>query len=331
MGTLHGKWGYINQEGQIAIELRFDYADDFSDGLANVLIEKEWGYIDKSGQIKFMLDSKLDGSNEYDFHEGLALASLHLYRPRGGSRTLLGYIDKTGNMIIEARFADAGDFCEGVARVKIANVGDGDREGYIDHTGLLLIERQFTVTSDFSEGLALVLNPDRSERCGYIDKTGEYVVEPRYFWGGKFSQGLAPVQMESATAGRSRNIFPIRPPRGRPKADRWGYIDSSGQVVIDKRFRAAEAFSEGLAAVKMGTDVWGQRGIWGYVNRMGKLVIKPQFEQASSFSEGLAAVKIADKYGYIDKTGQVVIEPRFEAGGPFEEGIARVWLSKVFG
>ena len=51
-----------------------------------------------------------------------------------------------------------------------------------------------------------------------------------------------------------------------------------------------KAFSEGLAAVKMGR--------WGFVDKTGKVVINPQFDDAGSFSDGLAVIKLGGQFGY---------------------------------
>src|SRR5665213_4292835 len=65
---------------------------------------------------------------------------------------------------------------------------------------------------------------------------------------------------------------------------RWGFVNQSGETVINPQFDRAEVFSAGLAPVKMGR--------WGYVDAAGKVVINPQFDRADVFSEGLAAVKL---------------------------------------
>ncbi|WP_161938040.1 WG repeat-containing protein [Leptospira interrogans] len=47
-----GKWGYVDKTGKIAIRLRFNDADSFSEDLAVVEIKgEEYGYINKSGKI----------------------------------------------------------------------------------------------------------------------------------------------------------------------------------------------------------------------------------------------------------------------------------------
>ncbi|MEO0020342.1 MAG: WG repeat-containing protein [candidate division WOR-3 bacterium] len=79
-------------------------------------------------------------------------------------------------------------------------------------------------------------------------------------------------------------LFPVK------VKDKWGYIDKTGNLVINPQFDDAWSFSEGLAVVQIGDKL-------GYIDKTGNLVISPQFAFASAFSEGLAAVMIDFKCG----------------------------------
>ena len=46
---LDGKWGYIDQTGEVVIEPVWDYAHSFSGGLAYVQLGDNAGYIDRTG------------------------------------------------------------------------------------------------------------------------------------------------------------------------------------------------------------------------------------------------------------------------------------------
>jgi len=112
------------------------------------------------------------------------------------------------------------------------------------------------------------------------------------------------------------------------KNQKYGYAaESGGTIAIEPQFDDALAFSQGLAAVRVGS---ADTGKWGYIDTQGRWVIEPQFAYASYFSEGLAAVAVDDyfegKLGYIDRAGKWVIPPRFEYASPFREGRARVKL-----
>src|SRR5260370_41783788 len=61
---------------------------------------------------------------------------------------------------------------------------------------------------------------------------------------------------------------------------REGYIDNSGDIVIEPQFEVAGVFSEGMGHVMLGNSV-------GYIDVTGKLVIPAQFSFAYSFTEGL--------------------------------------------
>ena len=44
-------WGFIDEQGEVVIELNFDHAYDFSEGLALVKYGTKWGYIDAKGEF----------------------------------------------------------------------------------------------------------------------------------------------------------------------------------------------------------------------------------------------------------------------------------------
>jgi len=88
------------------------------------------------------------------------------------------------------------------------------------------------------------------------------VIEPQFEEVGEFSEGLAWV---------------------RPFSRKFGYIDTSGKMIIKPKFEAAENFAHGLARVA----VFGKENIvdphgnknkvvkYGYVNSTGKYIWKP--------------------------------------------------------
>ncbi len=103
---------------------------------------------------------------------------------------------------------------------------------------------------------------------------------------------------------------------------KWGYIDTTGKLVIEPKYWQVGPFSEGLAWVEV--EKGGKRG---FVNRKGELVIKPRFDTAWDFRDGLAHVSIDNrrekyetprgegkrlvhgKIGYINNVGEYVWSP----------------------
>lgn len=51
---LDGKWGFINEAGEVVIEPQYENARPFSNGLAGVIVEGGWNYIDITGEIRIL-------------------------------------------------------------------------------------------------------------------------------------------------------------------------------------------------------------------------------------------------------------------------------------
>lgn len=211
---------------------------------------------------------------------------------------LWGYIDAAGQMVIDAQFAEASPFSEGLAAVRIDVNGSW---GFADKTGALVIPPQFASAHDFSEGLARVRSGQES---GYIDQTGEWVIRMSTHEAvGEFSGGLALIFDRTA--------------------DLYGYVDPDGNVVVEPTYSDAWGFSEDLAVARLpGSDSYG------YIDRHGEWVIGPQFADARPFSEGVAAVLFTSTqtWGYVDATGSELVPGRWDAAEQFNGGVARVGL-----
>ena len=266
-----GKDGYINESGEFIVPPRFTTARRFSEGLAAVRDEQGgWGYIDKSGN--YVINPEWDEAHTFSGELGLAEKDdvLFVIRRNDLSRTKVeteGYTSWTR------------PFTEGLAPVQI-----GFGWGYVDGNGRFAISPQFEWAFNFNEGLALV---ETSDSFGYIDKSGRFVIGPF-----KAQQGLTSfvVGPMSASVGSFREeLVPLTTGNGK-----WGYrarwrtdyCDRDGRTVITTDFMQAQAFSEGLAAVR------SVNGKWGYIDKHGSVVITPQFVSAGPFSEGLACVGV---------------------------------------
>lgn len=207
--------GYINEKGKIIIPLQYDYASDFSEGLAvvskldkneNRLLNKS-GYIDKKGNFV------LKGNYFYEFSNGLA-----------SDISCSKYFDKTGKVIVD--IGNLGDssidgvcsyFNDGLLLIQLHN----HYFGYVNKKGELVIKTNARTNEDysplaltFSDGLAYI---ELNNKWGFIDKTGKVVIKPRFirnfdgsiFEDMKFKNGLARVKEKG----------------------KYGYIDKTGKFV----------------------------------------------------------------------------------------------------
>jgi hypothetical protein len=80
------KYGFIDTNGKLVIDLKYDEAEDFSEGLAAVKLKDKWGFIDKKGN--FVLGPMFTYADSYK--DGIAEVGLD------GKNA---YIDKTGKYI----------------------------------------------------------------------------------------------------------------------------------------------------------------------------------------------------------------------------------------
>ena len=99
----------------------------------------------------------------------------------------------------------------------------------------------------------------------------------------------------------------------------WGYMDMTGDVVIEPQFAEANVFSDGLAAVKVQATEenpypYGENRY--YIDKNGNKVLGPYswYSELGFFSDGLAPVEILDFEGeddnfcgYINKQGRAEI------------------------
>lgn len=303
--NVNGKFGYINNKGQIVINPQFDYAYDFSEGLAKVKTSNKYGFINKKGII--VINPVFEDVS--DFQEGMAK-----FKENGK----FGFINIKGEKVIKSTYTSAGDFNSGVAKV-IEEQGFWIQEGgYINKTGKVVITFKGSDFGDFSEGLAAI-NIDG--KYGYINTNATIVIKPQYSYAFPFRDGIAWVCKSSANTGVMASF----------ESDAvWGCIDKSGNLVIPyKQFFWPNSFYQGLASVQIKSN--NEISKFCYINKKGDVVIKPQFDFPGNFHEGLARVKVQDKYGYINTSGEFYIEPLFDFASDFKDGIAKVSIGKEVG
>ncbi|MGG3281020.1 WG repeat-containing protein [Paenibacillus solani] len=171
-GTRVTRYGYLNEQGEVAIKPIYHKAFNFSEGLARVNQGKASGFINTKGELVIPYRY----SETFDFSEGKAVVKL-------SAKGKYGYIDTSGKMVISPQFDYAKQFSEDTAVVSV-----NGKYGYINSKGDYLLKPQFTNAQPFSEGLAFV---ERNGASFYINKKGEKIIQ-FIKAGGTFSGGLAP-------------------------------------------------------------------------------------------------------------------------------------------
>jgi hypothetical protein len=234
-----GRYGYIDHSGKYVITPQFDEASAFSEGFACVGVSNLYGYIDKRGAfiikpqyrsaaahgfaeglVWVEVDGKWGCVNKKGetvigfkftepgyFSEGLAPVTVVDSNAPPGFPGYMGYIDKTGALVITPRFSLAWNFSGGLARVEV-----GGKMIYINKQGKTVFTIPHGLWADeFSEGLANVSirKDSQNEVWGYINRKGDFVIKPQFQIAKPFYQGLASVFLNGCP----------------------GYIDKSGRFV----------------------------------------------------------------------------------------------------
>lgn len=161
-------------DGVVVIPAKYDFVDEFVEGLALVRLNKRYGFIDKTGREVIPL--KYEAA--FRFCEGLANVKLN---------NKDGFIDKTGKEVIPLKYEFAGNFSEGLACVLL-----NEKWRFIDKTGSEVITLKYKCADCFREGLVLV---SLNKKYGFIDKTGKEVIPLKYEYGIGFRGGVASVKL----------------------------------------------------------------------------------------------------------------------------------------
>ena len=262
------------------------------------------------------------------FSDGLAPA-------QGTKSENTGFIRPDGTWAIEARYSSARPFSEGVALVASRNAETGSYAAeFIDPAGRRAIKRTFSANASqpgFRHGLMVVdvENPEDVFRSALINRAGEFIVPPR-------DDQTIEVGRDGAILVRTGDRFRLIDRNGKklfevsgeeaslnlagdglaffsPDEKRAGMVNArTGAVVIPPTplWVSGDAFSEGLAHVRMrqqlGSDELGE----GYIDRTGKVKIPPVFATAGRFRGGIAIVTNQEgDAGTIDRSGAWVSKP----------------------
>ncbi len=218
----NNKYGYM-KDGKMVIKASYDYASEFSEGLARVGKKGKYGFINENGKVVVPIKY----ATASNFNYGLAVIKTT------DNQTF--FIDRTGKPFNEIIYQDAKSFSEGMAAVQDQYFN----YGFIDTKGEVVIPNEYTVVSWFKEGIAAVGKSENGKTLyTYINKEGDKLTEDFEFEEAKDFQG---------GVGRVR------------KNGKFGLIDKFGSPITSYEFDYISEFSEedGLAlAKKNGYDIY---------------------------------------------------------------------------
>lgn len=321
VATSHGNMGFVNGRGEEVIPCHLQYAEPFEGATAVALSDDVWVLIDRDGDIIKRFGS-YDASGAHGVSSvtriiddlfavhrdsGVSVDSLDKLKDEklslpagviqvmsGGFREGLlaircatgwGFIDSSGEMVIEPKYKKVFPFSEGVAAVATES-----GQGFIDWTGKVVIPFEYRNVLPFQSGRAAVQGHD--EQWKFISKENEPAFEGSFAYVGSFRNGRAAVCVG--------------------KGEYWKIIDVRGEPLSDDPYVFIESYSEGRAGFRRrrsdGSDVWG------YLDESGNTVVEFTTEVAlTDYHDGVALIQQqpiandgSERYLLIDRRGGVI-------------------------
>ncbi len=246
-------FNFINKNGDVLNTIKFDQVMPFREGLAAVRVNDEWGFVNTDGE--YAIRPKFVGLTIGYFNDGLA--NVGIEANTFGIPVKWIYINEKGEEVL-GPYDYAGPFSDGYAQISIRAEGEKSAFGYIDRSGEFVLEFSpedlLQPSGLYTEGLFPVVDHQRQLQeglCshGFMSKNGEWVIEPQFCRIGTFHDGLMPVVTSEEMP------------------EQWGYIDTSGELVIPVQYDLADNFSGGCARV-----LWDNFNGIGIIDTNGDLI-----------------------------------------------------------
>ena len=295
--TKYGRYGYLDQRGQVVIPFIFTNAFGFDGGMAPVSKEGKWGFIDREGYS--LVPFRYLGTSPFQLPQyddnGVAVVWMEKAMGPDGSFTevLCNAIDRSGRLLLPFWYKD-------IARM----------EGHLAALG--------------HSGEITWLDVSSIEREGYVYEIcydDHYCSKVAILMGGKLLWGLAPEYGGSLILPCKYEEITLTSGVVRVKENGlWGMRTVEGKELTPCIYDSAFAeFCDGLSAVQ-------RDGLWGFVDMTGKEVIPCQYDSVTDFEYGRSLVLLDEKYGFIDTAGNEVTPLIYDMAYPFSDGLA--WVRK---
>lgn len=290
-------WGYADSTGVVKIKPQFTYAGFFKNGLASVNNGELSTVIDASGKPLFK------GKYPYMYVDLSGLIFVRTAKGKSGAYT------KDGKVILKPKYTAAAAIRWLVKKnyepLIMATLDKRHKRKYrpiIKNGQQIIKQAQFSglFDKDGKEILPLKYRSIELIGGGLIEATTGYYDHITYYYfttDGRPIKALEGCQLSAyypEYKGFQKGISPVR------KGYKFGYADSTGQIIVPLIYDEVKSFTDGFGAVRIKTK-------WGFVNRQGEVVIPIIFDDVKPFKKGFAAVKFNYKYGLIDTTGKVIV------------------------
>ena len=224
--------------------------------------------------------------------------------------------DANGKPISKFKYDRISYYGGGLFRVQIF-VYEGEKYisskfGLMDSTGKEITEIKYDFIEEYFSkedfvaaciGYTIGLMSDWKVKWGYLNRMGEEVVETKYDKICSFSSinignfFILPILAPNYQGPYNEEAFFCYGLTYVMLDGKFGFIDTTGKVIVPIIYDWVSIFLEELAAVYLD-------GKWGFVDTTGEVAIPIIYEKAGSFNNGRAMVVLDDEIFYINKQGE---------------------------
>lgn len=252
---------------------------------------------------------------------------------KNGSK-LMGFINKSGELEIPAKYSSAYGFSCGWAHVIDESdhifidksgksgksydaselessyfyynrllISDGDLIGMVDTDFKTVIPADYAdLGYNSADGLVYFLE-DGDTEYGYLTDKGEIAIPAQFTYAADFKDGMAVVVEKSGDNYK------------------YGLIDKKGNYIIEPQKNGLFSMGEGRIGFQKASS-----GKCGMMDKNG-VEIGGSYDNGNAFSCGLARVYKNEKYGFVDKNGEEVIGCRYARAYDFTDDVT--WVKKT--
>lgn len=339
------KWGYIDLNGDLKIENKFDDCRDFIDGLALTNLNGKWGYIDTNG--KTIIEHKY-------LKAGSFKNELALVKDFTGNSY---FINKKGEKALSLEANKITEFESGLSICMIGGMwGAYNSNGELiikpEYQKLKVLNDQHVLAKREKEYLLLKhdgipVNDLVFDKL-YFDSDFPYVIRQKkqYFVLDKNHNkiDLAFDKLESFkgkyTLGKSGDQYQLIDIRAKQiksldfekieyagegkwkykKDGKWGLLDEEGELMTEANFYLLNRYEEGFMVFGENEDSWG------YLDDNGNVATKAQYPLLWDYHNGHARFISRYGFGFLDKNGEVTVSGRYYELRDYNDGLARAQL-----
>lgn len=306
------KWGYIDQNGSFKISPVFSGAEDFNDkgvavvwrGTASNTYNSIY-FIDKAGKVISGPFSPnypefQDGAAVMRYEDGtsalvndsgqLILKSNYNFTSYSEGlvkfydKKLYGFMDKSGKIVIPAKFLSATDFSAGEAVVEVS----ASKYVVIDKTGKTL--RVLKYYGYNTAGGLTSYYDEKTKLIGFKNADGLIVIKPQFTSTDYFEDGYAVVEMKVADY-----------------TYKSGLIDIKGNLIIPAQYSGITNLGQGLFAVSNSEyNYYSEYSPKAIFNTKGEKLTDFKYYNIHKFSGQYASACDREYTFFIDQEGNIV-------------------------